>query len=463
MNLNSIFSPLCFAARRGLKPLLVASLILGLSASAVVAQDNKDAPKKELSDKVSDALSGPIKTATEAKNLAEVLRLTDQLLATSAPNTYDRAVLIVTKAQTLIQMNKMGESIAPLEEALRLGDTYQFFDQTANLEMVLNLAQLYGQQAQETKKPDEQRKLYAKAYTYVRRWLDQSKTPNPDMEQFAASILLSQATLTDKVDLGLVKQAQAEVEKGMRMSVKPKEPFYVLLLATLQQQGDYKRSADVLEILVKMAPNNKSYWQTLVQTYLQLAQAEGESLDYNILAVIAQERAQQYGAMNTPKENYNLVAIYFNIHQYEKTIELLEAGLKNGSIPNEPANWNLLAISYQQLHQEAKAIQALTRATKIFPKQGSLDLQIGQLYYSLDKTADAFNYTKSALAKGVDKPGQYYVFLAYLGFELKKYEEALDAANQAIKFDPNSKDAHRLLDAIKDAIKERDAAKNQPA
>jgi tetratricopeptide (TPR) repeat protein len=459
---NSFFSHLCFAARRGSKALLVASLLLGLSASAGFAQD-KNAPKKELSDKLSEALGGPIKVAKDAKNLAEVIRLEDALIASAPPNSYDRAVLQVDKAQTLIQMNKMSESIAPLEEALRLGDAYNFFEPSVNLEMAMNLAQLYGQEAQNTKVADEQRKLYAKAYKYVRRWLDQSKTPNPDMEQFAASILLSQATLTDKVDLGLVKQAQVEVEKGLRMSVKPKEAFYVLLLATLQQQGDYKRSADVLELLVKLAPNNKSYWQTLVQTYLQLAAAEGDSVDYNILAIIAQERAQQYGAMNTPKENYNLVAVYYNIHQYEKTIELLESGLKSGSIPNEPGNWTLLAICYQQLHQEPKAIQALLQASKIFPKQGSLDLQIGQLYYGMDKTADAYKYTKSALAKGVDKPGQNYVLLAWLAFELKKYDEALDAAKEAVKFDPNSKDAHRLMEAISDAIKERDAAKSTPA
>jgi len=222
----------------------------------------------------------------------------------------------------------------------------------------------------------------------------------------------------------------------------------------LQQQGDYKRSAEVLELLVKMLPNNKQYWQQLAATYLQLEES--------VRAINTIERAQQYGIMNTPKDNYSLVGIYFNIKQYDRAIELLETGLRNGNIENEQRNWELLAASYQQLHKEMKAVESLKEASKRFPKAGSLDFQIGSIYYSLDKGQEAYDYIKTALEKGVEKPGSAYVFLAYLAYELKKLDEALDAAQKAVKADPNSKDAVRLLDAIKEAIKDRDNQKNQP-
>ncbi|PTY06572.1 hypothetical protein DB347_11060 [Opitutaceae bacterium EW11] len=441
--------------RRNLKALVVGLLLVGLTATGYSQKPEDKAHPKELSDKVSEALNGPIKTAKEAHNWDEAIRQVDALITTSSPDSYDRAVLVVEKAQTYFQKNELHPAIAPLEEALKLSDAYGYFEGRVALDMTLSLAQLYANEAQASKQKDEQHRLYTKAYTYVRRWLDQSKTPNPDLEQFAASILLQQATLnSDKVDIGLVKQAQAEIEKGMRMSVKPKDQFYVLLLAALQQQGEYKKSAEVLELLVKQFPNNKSYWQTLAQTYVQLEE--------QVRAIITFERAQQYGILNTPKENFNLVALYFNIKQYDKAIELLESGLRNGQIESEQKNWELLAASYQQLHKEPKAIEALKEASKRFPKSGAIDLQIGQIYYSMDKTPEAYAYIKSALDKGIDKPSQTYVFLSYLAFEMKKLEEAKDAAQKAMKADPNSKDAQRLLDAINDAIRDRDAQKNQP-
>lgn len=445
------FNHLSLFFRRSAKALLVGALLVGASAVGY----SQEAPKKELADKTSEALGGPIKVAKEAKNFDEGIRLIDGLLATVGKESYDMAVLSLEKAQLLFAKNELNKAIGPLETTLQLADKYGYFDQKITLELVLYLAQLWGQEAQAAKQPDDQRRIYTKAYSYVRRWLDQSQTPNPDMQQFAASILLSQAQINpDKVDMGLVKQAQVEVEKGLRMSIKPKDQFYVLLYATLQQQGDYKRSAEVLELLVKMLPNNKQYWQQLAATYLQLEE--------NVRAINTIERAQQYGIMNSPKDNYSLVGIYFNIKQYDRAIELLETGLRNGNIENEQRNWELLAASYQQMHKEAKAIEALKEAAKRFPKAGSLDFQIGSIYYSMDKGPEAYEFIKSALAKGVDKPGSAYVFLAYLAYELKKLDEALDAAQKAVKADPNSKDATRLLDAIKEAIKDRENQKNQP-
>jgi tetratricopeptide (TPR) repeat protein len=448
-------------SRGGLRSLLLGLMLVGCFTTGAFAQpQGKDQPKKELSDKVGEAFGGPIKTAKDANNSAEVLRLIEPLLVSSAPTSYDRAVLVVEKAQELIQINQTAAALAPLEEGLKLGDQYGYFDQGVTLEMVMSLAQIYGQEAQTTKQSDEQRRLFTKAYTYVRRWLDQSKTPNPEMEQFAASILLSQATLNpEKVDLGLVKQSEAETLKGMRMSVAPKEQFYVLLLAALQQEGDLKRSADVLERLVKMSPNNKTYWQPLEQTYIQLA-TDGENADYYLRAIIAIERAQQYGTLNTAKDNFTLVGIYLNMHQYDRAVELLDSGLHNGAIENTEDNWKLLAQSYQQLHKEPKAIESLKDASRRFPKSGEIDIQIGQLYYSLDKIPDAYSYLKLAVTKGnISHPGQTYVLLAYLAFELQKLDEALENVQKSLKTDPHSKDAQRLLGTITDSIKERDASK----
>jgi len=443
---------------------MVSTAVLGFS-TPVLGQDNSKQPKKELSDKVSEALGGPIKAAKEAAEKdaskhEEILRLIEPLLQGSDPNSYDREVLTVEKAQELMAMGKNSDAVQPLEDALRLTDAYNYFDANTTLEMVLTLAQIYGQEAQNTKNLEDQRKYYAKAYQFVRRYLDQSKTPNADMEQFAASILLQQATInTSKVDIGLVKQARVEIEKGMRLSVTPKVQFYELLLSALQQEGEYKKSADVLERLVQISPNSKSYWQPLVATYIQLA-SDGENEDYYIRAILTIERAQSYGFLNTPKDNFTLVGIYLNIHQYDKAVELLYTGLHNGTIESTEENWKLLAQSYQQLHKDELAIKALKEAAVHFPKSGDIELQIGQLYYTLDKIPDAYNYIKLALNKGkVSKPAQSYFLLAYLAFEMKNLDEALQYVQKSLKLDPHSKDAVNFEKTVKDSIQERDSNK----
>ncbi len=459
--MNNIFSPLL--RQRNLQTAVVALLLVGMSATAANAQEK--APAKELSDKVSEALGGPIKNAKDASQKdptqhAEVLRLLDPLIANSAPNSYDREVLTVEKAQELMAMNKNSEAIPSLEEGLRITDQFHYFDENTTLEMVLTLAQIYGQEGQNSKSADQQRQYYAKAYNYVRRYLDQSKAPSADMEQFAASILLQQATVNpSKVDIGLVKQAEVEIQKGMRLAVTPKVQFYELLLSAIQQEGDFKRSADVLERLVQLSPNAKTYWQPLASTYIQLA-SDGENEDYYIRAILTIERAQQYGFLNTPKDNYTLVGIYLNIHQYDKAVELLDAGLRNGAIESTEENWKLLGQTYQQLHKEQKAIDALKDASKRFPKSGEIELQIGQLYYTLDKIPEAYNYIKLALTKGkVSKPAQTYFLLAYLAFESKKLDEALEYVQKSLKLDAHSKDAVQFEENVKAAIKDRDAAK----
>jgi tetratricopeptide (TPR) repeat protein len=167
--------------------------------------------------------------------------------------------------------------------------------------------------------------------------------------------------------------------------------------------------------------------------------------------------------LNTPKDNFNLAGIYYNMQQFDYVAEILGNGLQNGGIESTQANYELLASAYQQARKELKAIEALREAARKFPKAGSIDVQISQIYYSIDKYEDAYRYMESGLKKGVDKnASQSYAFLAYLGLELKKYDEALAAAEKAVELDPNSREAKRLLEATQEAVKDREAFRNAP-
>jgi tetratricopeptide (TPR) repeat protein len=434
---------------RSLTRLLLAGILAGGVPCALRAQENAP-PKKELTEKVQTAAAEAQK-ALDAQNWDQAIAIIDPILATVTPNTFDQAYLTQQKVMALLNKGQYSAAIEPTEAVLRLSETYKFFDERANLQLIQTLGQLYAQEAAADKSPQGQRAKYTKALEYMRRWVAGTPKPTSEIQYFVAQVLYQLANSNpDKVDMEMMKQCQAECEKGLLLTIKPREQFLLLMTAALQQQGEISKSAEYTEWLVKDYPNNKQYWQQLLNSYLVQ--------ENFVRAVNTIHRAQKLGLLNTPQDNFYLVGIYTNTQQYEQAADLLETGLRDGRLESDQKNWELLAQAYLQMRKDDKAIETLKHASKLFPKAGGIDLQIGDAYYRMDKYEEALSYLKSAVSKGVEKPGPAYVFIAYLALELKKYEDAKAAAIKAKELDPNSKEAGRLLDAVNEAIQERDAA-----
>ncbi|MDB6126203.1 MAG: hypothetical protein JWM35_99 [Verrucomicrobia bacterium] len=443
---------------------------LFLAVSLLAASLGRAAEPAQLQEHTSEELN-KLTPLTTAKNWDGALSFLNNLQATVGPTTFDYAIIADIKSKIYMQKGDYPKAIEPMETAVRLGDSYGYFEERDLAEKVYYLVQLYYQEATSTKSPALQQQYFSKAAGYIKRWINSrtGKASNDSQKQEAAllyaSILYNQAIVDPtKINIGLLKEAQVEIENGLLSSVRPKETFYVLLLASLQQENNYVRASETLEILVRQYPTKKDYWAQLVATYLNLAldKDEQKSREYNIRAILASERAQALGFMKTPKDNFNLVGIYINLGQYGRATELLYAGLKKGTIESTQKNWEYLAYSYQQVDKPYQAIDVLKEASALFPKAGQLDYQIAQIYYSLDKSEDAYKALNAAVEKGhLEKPSAVYNFLAYIGFELRKYDEALAAADKAISFSDSAKDTQlpRLKQAIEEAIKEREQLK----
>lgn len=446
---------------RVLGVLMVAVLLLGTPIAALAQRDRPF----ELSERVSGELS-KIQPLLDAKNYDGAIRLVIPLLTAAAPNSYDQAVLNDILAKIHLQKGDYASAINPMETALRLSDSFGFFEGRA-LEMMLDfLSKLYYSQGVESKSPAQQQQYLAKATQYIKRLIELSPTPSADNVLFYTTLLYNRAVLNpEKIDQQLLTQARQEAEKALLMSVRPRENFYLILLSTLQHQANYKEASEYYELLVRQYPSNRAYWQQLAAMYSSLAQEtknEQEALSYNLRGILAMERAQALGLLNTPRDNFNLIGMYFNIGQFGRATELLYAGLKNGGVESTQKNWELLAYSYQQINRENQAVEALLEATKLYPESGQLEFQIAQIYYSLERSNDAYRHFKLAVAKGnLDRPLAVYSFLAYLCYELGKLEEALGVINDALKLPAAEEDSQmmRLKQAIQDALGEREAAK----
>ncbi len=443
-------------SRRSRARLLAALLAL---ATPFCAFAQEAARKPELTDKAQQV----IQTITplmdkQPQPWDEILEKIEPVLAAADPESYDKAYLSQLKVQALLNKSDYKNTIAPLETAVSLSEKYGYFGDR-DLELLWLLAQLYGQEAAAAGENVElQRSYYAKAYETLRRWTTRSPKTNPDAQYFLASILYNQALYDNKVDKEIMKKAQIEAEKGLSLSIKPREHFYALLVSMAQQAGDNVKVAEYLELLVRDYPKNKSYWQSLLNAYL-LQEEKGF-----VPAIITLERAQQQGLLNEKADNFTLVGIHLNAQQYSHAADLFEAGLRNGTLESTQRNWELLANCYQQLRKDDKAVATLKEATKIFPQSGSLEVLIGNIYYMSDRYAEALTHFKSAVAKTLDKNQQLqaYSYIAYLSLELKFIDEAKAAADKAIELDPESRGAKELLKAVNEALEEREAQLKAP-
>jgi tetratricopeptide (TPR) repeat protein len=434
------------------------SIAAFLAVSASYAASAPDNPP-ELSEKIVGGVTA-LSAQFEAQKWDDALKSIDVLLAKTEANSFDRAFLCSLKAQILGSKGNYAEAIEPLETALRIADELQLFRFSHPLpigeqDMLVNLASLYVADATSPGKSIEaQRADYSKAQVYGHRLIDVKK-PTVDAQSMWARIIYSQAVLEPtKIDMTLMKQASVEAEKALYLVIKPKEDTYTLLLATLQQLGDTKRCADLLELMVKKFPNNKSYWPMLFNTYVSL-QGSGDK-SYDLSAVVALERAQAAGQMVANKDNFMLAGLYYNIQQYAFAADLLEKGLRNGKIDSEQKNWELLAASYQQMNKDSRAAEVFLEAIKLFPKSPNLELQVGQIYYNNDKHDDAYKHFLAAVNKGLEHPGQTLVLISYLALEDKRLDDALSAAEKAVAADPKSKEAQNILKVIKETMAERD-------
>lgn len=442
--------------------LLAAVLALGvLPATSAHAQEPL---KKEISEPVANEF-GKIQALNENKDYAGAVKLLDNLIATVANPSFDLVALSQVKAQILLAQGNFPAAIPPLKLALDLGQRHGFFDQRATLDATYLLSQISYQVASETKDPARQQALYDQAYAYIRRWLELSPKPTSEAHLYAASILYNQALQNSaKPDLAKVRAAKLEIEAGLPLDVKPKDTLLVLLLATTQQLGDQEKAAELLELLVQLQPTSAVYWQQLAACYYALASDAKKPADadrYNLRALLTFERAQAHGLLNSPKENFSVVALYFSLQQFDKAIALLETGLKSGGIENSKRNWDILAASYQQIHDNTKAADTYNRAIAAFPKDGQLEFSLAQLHYSLGQNTGAYTHLERAIAKdGLDKPGQVHLFIAYIAYELQRFDDVLKWTAAAGAFaDAKKEDIERLTKAAKDALAEREALK----
>ena len=464
------------------KPLLQAVLLAaGLSLGLAVARAEPQEMPPQLSDDTAEIINKSVRPAIDAKEWDKALGVVSGVLAKAAPDSYDAAIMYQIRSQISYQKNDYDTALEALERCVAINDQKHYFDAKNAQELLYQVSQFNYQIGATNKDLKQQAAYFLKADNALQKWLvhAEPKSFTQDTYFYISTLYFSrgqtepgasdQKVGRDKESRALMEKALYWIDRGLRSAARPRENFYQLKLAALYQLERYSDAVELLELGLKQKPEKKDYWQQLAATYLQLATIAEEKKDpkanfaFNVRVILTIERAQRLGYMSTPKENYNLVGLYFTIGQFARACELLERGLETGGIEPTRPNFELLAGSYQQIHQDLKAIATLEKAAKIFAKSGQVEYQIAQVYFGIDKEKEALEHMKRCIAKGgTEKPSVGWMFYAFLANDLREFDIALKAAAEAAKFPETAKQAQQITDAVKATIENRENQRKKP-
>lgn len=426
-------------------------IALGLSfvvapATRLSAQSNSETERPRQLTEVTQEAFNKVWPLIEAKNWETVIPLLNDVLAKAKPDSYDTAMASVILAQVYLQRNTPGGSdyaaaIPLLETTLRLA----YHDEARILEFMFLVAQLQNIQGNP-----------ARAEELAMQWLERAPQWKNENVVFACSILLQRAQSKDNtIDKEAVHQAIELVRKAMLVFPNPTEQLYQIQAISYQLNDEYAKAAEIFEVLVSKWPKNRQYWQQLYALYVN----SNESLR----AVLTLERAQELGILNSTKENLSRVGLYYNLQRFDRVTDILEKGLNDGSIDNEPNNWELLAAAYQQTYYPEKAIHTYERAAERFPASaGKYNISITNLYWEMKNYPEALKHIELGLAAGdVENPGKLYMFGAYICFELRRYQKGLELLEKAKPLIgeglQQQQEFRGLTDSINDAISREQA------
>jgi len=458
---------------RPLLGLLAAGTLLALPATGRAQDENSENPGQgsqpaSLAERTSTAFL-ELKPVLDAKNWDEALRILENARAPVPADSYDTAVIMSTEGAIYLQgKNDENRALQCWEVMLHLAREHpQFFPKQEVLDHYLYVSNIYMQKASALKGGPQQRAYYDQSLQNMKTFLAGTPKPKADKLLFYASLLYYKAVSDPKnIDTAMLHESRVQAQRGLLADAHPKDGLYQLLIASVQQENDLALAARYIQILVKEHPSNKSYWQQLMAIYYNLAATSDKDQEkrrqYYARAINVVEQAQKLGFLNSSKDNYDLVSMYTQVGQYGRATELLYKGLKSGAIDDTIENWLFLASFYQQIDQDQRAIAVLKEADDIHPDTGEFDRQIGQIYYELEDTPKVYDYCKMSAEKGHLKEGHaysVYQLLSFAAYQIGKYQEALEAVDQAIKYPDAPKSLSRLREGILGAIEVEKANK----
>ncbi|MGD9222902.1 MAG: tetratricopeptide repeat protein [Desulfobacteraceae bacterium] len=271
---------------------------------------------------------------------------------------------------------------------------------------------------------------YDSVISLMKEWLKNVEKPTS-----TAHIMLAQAyyqkSAYDNALINLDKAVKINKAEG---KTEVKENWLRMKAAIYYEKNDPKNTLVVYKELFRLYPK---------MTYLkQIAGLYGE-VGNNRRRLTTYDAVYLHGDLKRESEVLNLAYMYMGQGVPYKAGRIIEEGMKSGIIEASQKNTETLANAWAQANEHKKAIPTLERSASLSDK-GLLYARLAGVYF------DAGDFKKAALAAkkadkkgGLKQAGGNMMLLGMALFNVKEYEEALQAFRRAKDFKKSFRDARK--------------------
>ncbi|MCA1853645.1 MAG: hypothetical protein LC647_15000, partial [Beggiatoa sp.] len=257
---------------------------------------------------------------------------------------------------------------------------------------------------------------YQEALGYLEEWLRHERDPKLEAVKLAA---------TAHFQLRRYEAAVPYLEKILACQRAPGEAWYQMLLACHFERNQYRAAAGLLETMVKTWPERRDYWLQWSGAY--------QRLDQNHQALAVLELAERRALLGEI-ERLQLVRLYAYLDMPYQAAEFLSAKIEEGTIKANLEVWDLLAYSFAHAKEKQRAVRALEHAARL-ASDGNRYLHIAQLRFELRDWNGAVEAVDNALQKGeIKQPGTAHLLLGIASHYRGDEKRSLHALERAQRY-----------------------------
>lgn len=184
--------------------------------------------------------------------------------------------------------------------------------------------------------------------------------------------------------------AIADIRRALNSAPEPREQWLRLLAALYSQQQDYVKATPILEQLL-LRFQKKEYW-------VQLSLIYAARNDYDT-SLAVQQVAYQQGFLTEDAELRRLARSYLYNDLPYPAAKVLQKGIEDGTIDDDPEVYELLANSWIAAREYDRSLPPLRKAAEL-AKDGNLDVRLAQVYMQRENWSDATRMLENAIDKG---------------------------------------------------------------
>lgn len=359
---------------------LTAGLMLSAAPTAALAQPaqcdaDEGGPAGTLSPRIGQEIQG-LYELMQNDQYNEALAGFNALISSrgDAMSAYERATVLELRANVKVNVEDFRGALNDMQAALNANG----LPPARNNQLRYFIAQLNFQLEQ-----------YQTAITGLNQWIQLARTCGVAVDPNAYYLLAAAYTQINPPNYRAAVNPAEQALAGM--GEEPRKGYFDILNLIYSELNDNAKRAPLLERMVNLWPENKSYWTQLSGAYSTMQR------DRDAFSVL--EVAYRAGLLSTESELKTLIQYYSFFDNPYRGAVMLEREMNAGNIARNQQNLILLSQMWSQSREHKRSIPILREAAQN-ASNGELYYRLGMVLLADEQYAASQTALENALNRG---------------------------------------------------------------